>query len=105
MWIELPDEIEKCICGISDSVCKTSLAINNLLNSMIEGKHIVYLSRNLIDKLFELEYIDKRNKEYYKWVKQHYTSIYMISDIIEYSVKIENNLQIFHYCNFFRQSD
>lgn len=88
MWIELPDEIENYICNISNSVCKASLAINNLLNSMIAGKHIVYLSRNLIDKLLDLEYIDRRNKDYYKWVKQHYISIYAISDIIEYSVKI-----------------
>lgn len=91
MWIELPDEMENYICKIKNADSKEADLINDLLTSMRKGKHIVFLSRHLIDILSNLKYINQSNKEYFKWVKDHYTSIYVKPNILDFWVKVVVN--------------
>lgn len=86
MWIEIPDEIDEYLCTIDNAMSKSSLAINTLLDSMLKGKHIVYVSRKLLDKMTKLEYISISNKMFMQWIKQQYIYVYAGRDIVEYKI-------------------
>ena len=88
MWIEIPDENEAYLCNINNVMCKSALAINTLIESMLKGQHIVYASRRLLDKIEKLPYINPSNKAFICWVKQQYIYIYGCRDIIEYKIEV-----------------
>lgn len=76
MWIEIEDEIEKDLNKINNPFDKKVVSINTLLDSMLKGLHIVFLSREMINKLCELPYISETNKCYMKWILKNYVKIY-----------------------------
>ena len=69
MWIEISDDIQEGLDSVSSSLEKKSIAINSILRSMLEGKHIIYISRNLLNKFLSMNYIDQTNKKYLHWVR------------------------------------
>ena len=76
MWIEIEDEIEKDLNKIKNPLDEKIVSINTLLESMLKGLHIVFLSREMINKLCELPYISETNKYYMKWILKNYVKIY-----------------------------
>ena len=88
MWIELPDDIEEYLCGISNPMCKSAIAVNTLLESMLKGQHIVYASRKLLNTIKHLDYINPSNKAFISWVKQKYIYVYAYKNIVEYKIVV-----------------
>lgn len=88
MWIEIPDENEEYLCSINNAMCRASLAINALIESMLKGQHIVYASRKLLDTIEKLDYINPSNKAFICWIKQKYIYLYSCRDIVEYKIEV-----------------
>lgn len=88
MWIELPDDIEEYLCCINNPMCKSALAVNALLESMLKGQHIVYASRKLLNTIEHLDYINPSNKAFISWVKQQYVYVYGCKNIVEYRIVV-----------------
>ena len=91
MWIEIPDDVAEYLGRISNVLCKSSLAINTLLDSMLKGQHIVYMSRKLVDRIDKLDYINPSNKLFMRWIKQQYIYVYAGRDIVEYKIIVSTD--------------
>lgn len=91
MWIEIPDEIDEYLYRINNAMCKSSIAINTLLGSMLKGQHIVYASRKLLNMIEQLDYIDQSNKIFMKWIKQQYIYIYAGRDIVQHKIIVSTD--------------
>lgn len=94
MWIEIPDEIEEYLFNIDDAMSKSSLAINALLESMLKGQHIIYATRELLDKISKLPYINPSNKAFICWIKQQYIYLYGCRDIVEYKIRVTTDADV-----------
>lgn len=97
MWIEIPDEIEEYLSNVNNPMSKSALAINTLLESMLKGQHIVYVSRKLLSKIESLDYINPSNKMFISWIKQKYVYIYSCQEIVKYKIKVtveDNEIKI-----------
>lgn len=95
MWIEIQDDIKEYLDTIDNALCQEAIAINTLIESMLKGQHIVYMSRIVLNKLIDLDYISPSNKMFINWVKQKYIYIYAGRDIIEHKIVITiKNFQI-----------
>lgn len=92
MWIEIPDENEKYLCNISNAMCKSALAINALIESMLKGQHIVYASRKLLNTIEKLDYINPSNKAFICWIKQKYIYLYSCRDIVEHKIAVTTTM-------------
>lgn len=91
MWIEISDDIQEGLDSVSSSLEKKSIAINSILRSMLEGKHIIYISRNLLNKFLSMNYIDQTNKKYLHWVREKYVDLYSLKDRIISKIIISND--------------
>lgn len=88
MWIEIPDENDTYLCNISNAMCRSSLAINALFESMLKGQHIVYASRKLLNTIEKLDYINPSNKAFICWIKQQYIYLYSCRDIVDHKIVV-----------------
>lgn len=95
MWIELPDDIEEYLIAINDTMNKEALALNALFDAMLKGKHIVFASRKLLNRIQKLEYLNESNRDFISWIKQKYIYLYECRDIIEYKVIITGQKDVF----------
>lgn len=95
MWIEIQDDIKEYLDTIDNALCQEAIAINTLIESMLKGQHIVYMSRIVLNKLIDLDYISPSNKMFINWVKQKYIYIYAGRDIIEHKIVI--TIKIFRF--------
>lgn len=104
MWIEIQDNIQNELNMVHDCLSRKSIIINNILKSMLEGKHIVYISRELINKLLTMEIIDQTNKNYLKWIKEKYVELYSLRDRITPKIIITDKVSEIKV-DYFNSSD
>ena len=76
MIIELHDDISQILDNITDPNDDNSLGINKLFELMYEYKHIIYASRQLLDRIKKFQFINPANKSLIVYLLNHYIDIY-----------------------------
>lgn len=88
MWIEISNDIVEGACKNDDPMSKEVCIINDLIDSMFKGKHIVFLRKVMIDKLIKWDNLSPTNKKYLGLINQRYTTIYSVRDRIKYKIVV-----------------
>jgi hypothetical protein len=94
MWIELTEDIDKCLENITNPMSKYAIALNTVFDSMIKGLHIVYASRKRLDNIQKADYINPSIKYFIEWIKCNYVYIYSCKSIVDYKIIITLDSEI-----------
>ena len=102
MLIEIPDNLEKYLLGLSDPFSEEALALNTLFDSMIKNHHIVFASLQMLETIGALPIIHHTNKYYIEWLISKRVTIYSCIQYIKKRIVITNENRIVnkgdYYC-------
>lgn len=95
MIIELHDDIETILLNITNPLDKNAQGINKIFQLMLENKHIVIASRNLLRNIISYNYINPANKSIIAQILNHYVDIYSSLPKISKRLKVVPNSKYF----------
>lgn len=82
MIIELHDEISQLLSTITKATDKNALGINKLFELMLENKHVVFASRDVLKNIRDFRFLNSSNKELIVYILDHYVNIYSSMPVV-----------------------